>query len=397
MQYYIHKSYHCQNKHGRWVKKSFIQAWIHDPNKRNVASVSFDPECKSQESYNIWRGYFASRLNPMEYFLDKADIKNFVMKPIIQHLDEVITGGDKAQTEYLLDWMASILQRPWMKTQVAICLSGTNTCGEAILFDWFRMHVIGKEHSNKILDVKRDLFSRFSDGFVGKTFIQVDSVNCLSNHSCELKDLITRHSVTWEQRHYNPVQIQNHCNFILTLSDENALAISNDDRHFVIFRCSSAHKGDCEYFDSLVKHLHTPGVNVGFYKYLMERDLSKYPGNFQALRPITAYYEECQKSAISPVNRFLSALVNSNVPNIGRTSTVMFDHFKRWCEFQNYMHAPSHTLFGREMNKVLGVERRKTHGNMFYDLDLLVMKKSLIECNEYDEDAYDIEGNLEIV
>ncbi|MFN9911927.1 MAG: primase-helicase family protein, partial [Pirellulaceae bacterium] len=95
--------------------------------------------------------------------------------------------------------------------------------------------MLGPDHSGQISNPERDLFSRFSDGFLNKTFLQIDEVKSLHDHTDKLKDLITNRTVNWESKNGRTVTVDNFCNFLFTTNNENALRIDSDDRRFVMF------------------------------------------------------------------------------------------------------------------------------------------------------------------
>ena len=377
-QYYAHLMFFEKDKKGDWTKKPFIQAWFKDPKKRQVSSMVVDPQGTLTNVYNLWNGYMAMN----ESGLAEA----FVMGPIVQHLKQVITDD---HAEWLLDWMANIVQYPWRKSQVAVCLFGRQGCGKGIIFDWFRERVLGPDHSGQISNPERDLFSRFSDGFLNKTFLQIDEVKSLHDHTDKLKDLITNRTVNWESKNGRTVTVDNFCNFLFTTNNENALRIDSDDRRFVMFRCSGLHTGDRAYFNRLADHLRAPGVDAGFCAYLKKRDLSKYTYDFQAHRPITEYYKESQQASVPPVKRYLSALINQSPENSKSPDNAaeFYSHFKKWCDLEGYKHLTANNAFGREVHRIDGVTSRKSHGKMMYQLDLKTIKKCLRSQGEYDENA----------
>jgi hypothetical protein len=46
---------------------------------------------------------------------------------IRDHILDVIADGDREKSEYILDWCAHMVQRPWEKPGVALVLKGART------------------------------------------------------------------------------------------------------------------------------------------------------------------------------------------------------------------------------------------------------------------------------
>jgi hypothetical protein len=129
-----------------------------------------------------------------------------------------------------------------------------------------------------------------------------------------------------------------------------------------------------------------PEVSAGFYQFLMARDLSMYPYDFQSSRPITEYYNESQLSSIPVIARFLSAKVNSG--SLDKISAS--DFYSQYSTFHNkgnYKYIQTNTSFGREVARIDGIQKVKTKYANMYDLDGEKIKNHLIKSNEYDPEV----------
>ena len=382
-------SEHC---HSTWQKKSFIPAWLKDPNKKEVSTIVVDPKGTTTDSFNLWTGYLAESLTLTLTvggitFDNESAAAEYALGPIYQHIIQVVADGNESHAQWLLDWIANIVQRPWQKSQVAIMLYGKQGCGKGIIFDWLRKHVLGPHHTFQTADPENDLFGRFSQGLVNVSLVQVDEVKNLHEYADKIKDAITNRTVKMEKKNKDPVTVDAYANIIFTSNNENALKVPGDDRRTVLFRCSSMHKGNKQYFDNLARHLSSDGVACWFYKFLKQRDLSKYPYDFQSSRPITDYYRESQNASISLEKRYLSAFVNGDGP-ISITSDHMYQNFKLWADSENVRFTiKAHSAFGREMGRVNGIEIQKTKNSNRYKIDKSKVRNFLLDNREYDEEA----------
>ena len=152
----------------KMVKEPFIDRWLRDPEKRVVHRVVVDPESTQPDEFNLWRGFFAESLPPVP---DEDEPE--LIAPIIKHIDDVMTDGNKDHTGWILDYLANILQRPKQKTQVAISLYGLQGCGKGIIFEFFRLKVLGEHCSYQTSKPENDLLGRFANGAVNRVMIQV--------------------------------------------------------------------------------------------------------------------------------------------------------------------------------------------------------------------------------
>lgn len=126
------------------IQKDFMKLWFKDENKKTYKKIVMDPLSNDPKYFNLWRGYLCDQLK--DEGLDPVDAS----APVIEHIFQVITSENQGYADWVLDWMANIVQRPWKKTNVAIVLFGKQGCGKNIIFDWFREKVLGLEHTFQV-------------------------------------------------------------------------------------------------------------------------------------------------------------------------------------------------------------------------------------------------------
>ena len=102
-----------------WQKLLFVPRWMGDVRIRQVTEIVVEPACTRDDVYNLWSPFAAERLPPVP----DADVEPLVA-PFIRHLHEVIADEVQAHTDWLLDYLAMILQRPSRPTHVAISIYG---------------------------------------------------------------------------------------------------------------------------------------------------------------------------------------------------------------------------------------------------------------------------------
>jgi hypothetical protein len=380
--YYCDWKFWGPNKDGDIVKLSFIAAWLQDPDKRVVDRIVVDPANTIPNVYNMWRGFDAEKLGavPVESIAE-------LVQPITKHFDDVVTLGESQHTEFIHHYLANMLQRPWLKSQVAISLYGAQGCGKGIIFEFFRQKILGSHCSYQTSKPENDLFGRFANGAVNRVCIQIDEVKSLHDHADQLKDFITNPTVNYEKKGRDTIVVSNFANLIMTSNNANALTVSSDDRRFALFHCSSVHKGDVQYFNELGAHLERPDVARAYYQYLMSLDLSDYPTSFQHRRPITEYYKEAQHNSIPVISRFFSAMVNAAPEERKYSCRQLYKSYETFQIGGNYKFLMTETAFGRETKKIKGVASKRTDKARFYILDLVEIQKYLEEMNEFDHDA----------
>ena len=364
-------------------KVLFINRWMGDVRIREVTRIVCDPQNKDARAYNMWKGFIAESLPPIA-----AELAEELMEPIVHHISRVMTSDNDDHTDWVLDYFANIIQRPYQKTQVAISLFGKQGCGKGILFDFFRIKVLGANCSKQTSNPMADLFGGFASGLVNSVLVQIDEItNLLKDKKDSLKDLITSDKVRYEQKGKDAIVVQNLSNLIFTSNNENALSIAPDDRRFVLFKCSSVYTGNTAYFQNLATHLARPEVPRAMYQFLMARDLSRYPFTFQASRPKTAYYKAAQMASIPVLMRFLSAIADDAASE--HKMSPLYAKYTAFYNAGNYKFKYILTLkaFASAIEAVPGIAKRRIGRGVLYNIDAPTLRQHLQENNEYDEDA----------
>lgn len=363
------------------AKCLFVDEWLRDPDKRTVHKVVISPKGAKPDQYNLWRGFEAETLPPVDEALEDE-----LIAPIVRHIADVIANGSPSHTRWVLDYLANMVQRPELRSQVAVSLYGLQGCGKGIIFEFFRLKVLGEHCSYQTSKPENDLLGRFANGALNRVLVQVDEVKSLHDYSDRLKDLITNPTLNYEKKGKDTIVVANLTNLVLTSNNANALTVTADDRRYVLFHCSPIYKGDPTYFEELGSHLDRPEVARAFYQHCLKRNLASYPKSFQFGRPITDYYRDAQKNSIPVLSRFLSSLINGSCPET-IMSRQFYLRYQTYHTEGSYKFLLSQSSFGRELKKVDGLDKRRTTAGVVYRLDPRRIKNYLIDINEYDEEA----------
>ena len=383
----------------------FFNAWTDDPTSRTYNAIVCDPSKDSvdtgPEDLNVWPGFVASLIAEIS---DLDAVKDLV-QPIVLHIRDVIVNGVEDHAEWLLDWMANIVQRPEQKTQVPVVISGKQGVGKGIIFDFFREFVLGFAVTTQVQNASQDLFSRFANKHVNKVLLQMDEGDGLSKYADHLKNLTTASHVNYEIKGLSPMIAKNYLNIIITTNHERPVLVETSDRRFVLFKASDIHLGKPLYYSTLGGHLKRPQVARAFYQFLMARDLAKYVDHFQTSRPVTDYYLQARKNSISNLHKFISALINSkkyvrqeedtSAPDyvaptaiiVNVHPKIVFQEFIRFLESGRYQSTMTATGFASKMKVIDGVNRAsRRDGTPFYSLNYTVMRHALQKSHEYDDE-----------
>ena len=225
---------------------------------------------------------------------------------------------------------------------------------------------------------------------LNKIFIQVDEARSLFDRTDKLKNAITNSTMTFERKGQDGETIENRANFYFSSNNEKIFNISSDDRRMCLFQCSSKYKGNTEYFNALLTHLQTPGVNLAFHTFLKNFPLPPaHELHFQLLRPKTEFYKESQKGCIPPESRFLSAIVNFWEGTVlDFQAAQLYERYRHWIQMEGYQFSRQNNQFGIIIKKYHGVSEGVRRGNhRTYMVDTKELLEALQDKNEHDVDA----------
>ena len=306
----------------------FAGKWLNDTTKRYFRCMEFNPRTpvSGRHVFNTFTGFRAAKLRAVSDALEAE-----LVQPFCDHLRNVIVGGVDAHAEYLLDYMAALVQRPHLKTQVMILIYGEQGIGKGSLVDFLRKFVLGEKWTQQIQNVDLDLFGQFSSR-ENTILMQIDEMDDARKHQSALKNLTTADMIRCEKKNVMKEMAKNYLNVIATTNNLTTMAIEASDRRYAFFHAklliSDPQPGESveqtqerrtsersAYFDRLWNNLNGPETPRAIYQMLMKRDLFKYKSEnaYQLHRPQTAFYKAQQAASIDLPHRFISAFVNGCV------------------------------------------------------------------------------------
>jgi hypothetical protein len=201
------------------------------------------------------------------------------------HILNVVCRGNKVAYEYLLNWMAHRLQKPWQKPRVAIVTWGEKQIGKSLVADELRK-IIGAAHT-AILNKKGEVVGQFVD------LSQV--IFCQSEEALYAGDpstvSIVKHNVTSDTVRVEPKWMMaedrpSYTGYWFTGNATNPVHVSHDEERFLVLHASSEKKGNKAYFHAILDQMRNGGREAMLYD-LQRRDLSNF--DILAVPPTEAF------------------------------------------------------------------------------------------------------------
>lgn len=283
-----------------------------------------DEECPDYY-YNLFQGFA----------IDKYPVcsTNANLEVIMYHINNVLGNGDKASSDFILQWYAHILMGK--KTNVCIMQQGIEGGGKTLMYDKFAENIIGKKYTFTTSKPAEQLFGRFNDHLGNKLIVKIEEGTAeLRSHMDKFKDMITGTELAIEAKFAKTTTLQNNINPIICTNNFNILSPSINDRRFAIFETNPEHVGDTEYFDRLGDALNNMETMSAFAN-MLRIDVYIPEYNFQKSRPKTRIYKRLVQTNVSNVFQFIKSYDYEWRTYRGETYTII-KRTKLYSDYKDY-------------------------------------------------------------
>ncbi|AHE99837.1 hypothetical protein THITH_01545 [Thioalkalivibrio paradoxus ARh 1] len=242
-------------KQGRW-RRSYDQP-VFAPAANLEASTDMPP---AGGTYNLYAGH------------------QFKPKPgncerILQHIGEVWCAGNSEAFDYIVNWLARMVQKPREQGRTVIVLRSGEGTGKNILFDTFSRYY----GNHACMLTKPEDLVGFNDHLATAVFVFLNEALWGGNRSAEgpVKSAITDDTLMVERKWVPKFKTANCTHIVVATNNDWAVPVGIDDRRFLILDLDEKHKGDAAYFDGLLREIHNGGQEA-FIHYLMARDITRF-------------------------------------------------------------------------------------------------------------------------
>ncbi len=248
---------------GNAILKGAADVWLrHRDRRQYIAGVTFDPTNAVQPGVlNLWQGY-AVKPAPGDWSLMRS------------HIEAVICDGDLVRFNYLMGWMARMLQHPAEQGEVAVVMKGGEGTGKGTLAKCLK-HIIG-HHALAIANGKH-LVGSFNSHLRDVVFLFADEAFFAGDraHVGVLKSIITEPYLTVEGKYVNAVEVPNYLHLMMASNELWVIPASLDARRFLVLEVNDTAKNNHEYFGAIWKQMEAGGYAAMLHD-LLAYDLSSF-------------------------------------------------------------------------------------------------------------------------
>lgn len=337
--------------------KPISAIWLNSKERRQyIDGVVFDPTTKESRPgiLNLWEGYSIEPV-PGEWNLLK------------DHIYTVICDGDSFRFDYLMGWMARLLQFPAEQGEVAVVMRGGEGTGKGTLAKAL-LKIIG-QHGLAISNAKH-LTSNFNGHLRDAIFLFADEAFFAGDkaHVGVLKSIITEPYLTVEAKFQNAAQMPNFLHIMMASNEEWVIPASVDARRFFVLEVSEVEKNNHAYFAAIIGQLDRGGYAAMLHELLTMdlrdfnvRDVPKTEGLQQqqklSLATPELWWKDClERGYVFKSKIGLDLVLSQWMEQI--STELLFASYTEFAEKRRDRHVMSRETLGKFVVRMGGVSRR---------------------------------------
>lgn len=161
-------------------------------------------------------------------------------RPFIRHICLAWADGDQSIAKWILQWMASIYQRPWDRRSTGIVLQGEKGCGKGIIMQLLG-RIMGEQHYWQIGNLNNltgtythPKFMRALLGFVDEAYWGGDPKSANA-----LKGIITEKRQDANVKYRQQEMFESYMNVVIASNNDQIVEYTRDNRRYQFLRVKS--------------------------------------------------------------------------------------------------------------------------------------------------------------
>jgi phage/plasmid-associated DNA primase len=277
----------------------------------------------------------------------------------------VICRSDTQKLQYLLRFLAYLIQHPDRNPETAIVLKSAHQGTGKTTLNYCISKILGG-HAITISDKSR-LFDGFNASLETVVFVDADELLWAGDHGASdaLKSLITGDTIILEIKHGARWSVPNRLHTVMTTDHEHAVQAGVQDRRFFVLEVSAHRAQDESWFSPLYADLN----NGGFEEVLWVLQRINVARWHPRQLPKTSESVEQQRFSADTISQWSQACIDADTivghPVLGNqplgqlyASNVLYEAYKNYCKH----HPASNVVFGKALTQMFGFPTRQNVG-----------------------------------
>lgn len=226
--------------------------WMGHPDRREcIRGMGFFPdEPLWHDGYvNLWQGWGVEPREGEWGMLQK-------------HIREVICSGDEKLYNYVLDWMADIIQDPMEPKGTAVVMHGKEGTGKGTFCEMVGA-IVGKAHYKHVTN-ERHLTGNFNYHLMDALFVFADEVVYGGSRSTAgiLKSMVTEKQLVCERKGVDSFMYDNRVRLAVASNEDWFIPAGPESRRWLVLEVSDKYANKRSYFDALYGQMAEGGLEA---------------------------------------------------------------------------------------------------------------------------------------
>ncbi|KAA6354618.1 MAG: hypothetical protein EZS28_049855, partial [Streblomastix strix] len=227
---------------------------------------------------------------------------------------ETIAAGDERVYQYILNWIAWMIQNPGKKSRAAIILQGRQGIGKNRFTDVIA-ELTNRYSCPNITNIDEFTcnFNQFVENKMFSVMNEIRNYDSKKSVAIEMKSIISDLTIRINEKNQPRRKAEKVMNIIYVTNADSPLQLDTDERRYLVCACKTIHQviedhKDVEYFCELSQS-YTQEFYENLMTFFLERDISQFN---PTLIPMT----EAKKQLINVSRSPLDDVINEHYDQI---------------------------------------------------------------------------------
>jgi chemotaxis protein histidine kinase CheA len=356
-----------------------FDVWRKSYTRKTYNKVIFNPKNlgHSGNEFNLYRGM---SVNPEK---GNCDL-------ILQHIKKIWCHDSETQYNYVINWFARMVQKPYLNGQTCLVVEGGQGTGKGIILDMFQEIF---EHHQTVATKKNHILGKFNNELATSIFVYMNESQWGGDKDGkgELKALITDKTIQCEKKYSNKITVKNCTHIVISSNEEYSTPMGLDDRRFEVVTVSNEKANDRNYFNALSHQIKNGGIKAFLY-FLMLKNIK----DFKPTRRPTLNKKERGRKKLLDADSFTKWLIDFVDSEAESVLNKDFYDGVKWGDnpikiikrdliddYNDYglkkkFHHDTDNALGRKLTDLFDIKTVKKNGKMCYEFEALQDCKDLI-------------------
>jgi hypothetical protein len=255
------------SKDGAPILKALASIWLHHPQGTQYDRLVFAPPGSpvraGARDLNGWRG-FTVEPAAGDWSLTRDRL-----------LFEVMCGSRQDHFEWLLDWVAEMMQAPGRHGETSLVGIGPQGVGKNVVGNLLLARTFDGRHARVTTHI-RQVLGEFNDILSGLCFLVLDEVGLTSaNDYNAMKGLITGHTIDINRKGIRVCSEPSMLHVMFLSNLDTPLSVAADDRRFAFFQFADTYQNNARFFAAVAEELDAKGGRAAMLYDLLARKVDR--------------------------------------------------------------------------------------------------------------------------